>query len=143
VPSHNFRGQAPTGIRQARWRPCRSAPLPSGRKGERLEVSTGCPTASPAPRSGLAQPFRPTRDLAECPPYRRGPTLPTPTENQLMAVLIEALGERFELEVLNLETTDLGLTAQLRIHLLGSGGQQASTPAPAHQLRVVPAGDFD
>ena len=71
--------------------------------------------------------------------------MPLPTESQLMAVLIEALGERFELEVLDVETTDLGLTAQLRIHLLGSGGRQASTPtpAPAHQLRVVPPGDFD
>jgi hypothetical protein len=95
------------------------------------------------PEERARQTFRPTRDFAECPPHRRGPTMPTPTESQLMAVLIEALGERFDLEVLNLETTDLGLTAQLRIHLLGSGGQQASTPAPAHQLRVVPAGDFD
>jgi hypothetical protein len=69
--------------------------------------------------------------------------MPTPTESQLMAVLLEALGERFELEVLDLETTDVGLTAQLRIRSHGSAQHQASAPAPAHQLRVVPAGDFD
>ena len=71
------------------------------------------------------------------------PTPPTPTESQLMAVLLEDLGERFELEVFDLETTDLGLTAQLRIRSRGSAEHQASGPAPARHLRVVPAGDWD
>jgi hypothetical protein len=60
-----------------------------------------------------------------------------------MAALIEDLGERFDLEVLDLETSDLGLTARLRVRSPDSAEHQASAPAPARHLRVVPVGDWD
>ena len=68
--------------------------------------------------------------------------MPPTTESQLMAALIEDLAERFDLEILDLQTTDLGITAHLRIRSLGAAGHHASAP-PVRHLRVVPAGDFD
>jgi hypothetical protein len=67
----------------------------------------------------------------------------TPTESQLMADLIEDLGNRFDVEVLELEDTDLGITAHLRVRSPGSTEQHASASVSPRHLRVVPAGPFD
>jgi hypothetical protein len=59
-----------------------------------------------------------------------------------MAALIEDLAKRFEVKVLDLETTDLGMTAILRVRT-SPDGQARSTDSPDGQVRLVPVEDLD
>ena len=63
----------------------------------------GMPYGVPSPEERAPQLFRPTRDLAEYPPHRRGTIMPPTTDSHLMAALIEDLAERFDVEILDLQ----------------------------------------
>jgi len=57
--------------------------------------------------------------------------MPTKTESDVMAVLIRDLAEQFDVELLELQATDLGVTALLRVRAFGPGGFSTSAAKAA------------
>jgi hypothetical protein len=65
-----------------------------------------------------------------------------PTDRQIMAALIEEIATRFEVEVLDLETTDHQVTAILRVRTSPDGQAPLKGP-PRGQVRLMAVEDLD
>ena len=68
--------------------------------------------------------------------------MPMPTDRQIMAAVIEEIATRFEVEVLDLETTDHQVTAILRVRISPHGQARPEGP-PEGQVRLMAVEDLD